>query len=273
MSSQLANHVEKKIRTTDGSGQIGYEVNGSGEKTILCLPSLGDTRRQYEKFIPGLVQAGYRVLATDLRGIGQSEGNFASYELEALVTDIKAILDNENIEKVYLAGCSVSGASAGLFALKYPERVEGLILFSPLMRNGSKFVVWLMTTLLQTPLIGRLVWTTYFKTLYPDSSRPLNPEYLAAVAADAKRPYAMKATAKLSASIRLDERIAQIKSPALIYLGTKDPDFKDVRAEAAKLAQELPQAQIEVMEGVGHYPQREVAESVLVSTLNWLKKH
>lgn len=52
-------------------GQLAYEVAGSGP-VVLCLPSLGDTRREHERLVPALLESGYRVITTDLRGMGQS---------------------------------------------------------------------------------------------------------------------------------------------------------------------------------------------------------
>jgi pimeloyl-ACP methyl ester carboxylesterase len=248
-------------------GKLAYEVTGSGP-AVLCLPSLGDTRREYERLAPALVEAGYRVLVADLRGMGQSRGNFKSHNLSDLANDIAAILDAEGIEKAYLAGCSVSGASVGLFAIEHPERVLGLIMFGPLMHTGSPVVTALLVGTLRIPGVGRAVWNSYFKTLYP--ARPLEPEYFEHVKTNDKLPGAMKSIADMCATPRLDERIAQIKAPTLIYIGSKDPDFKDAQAEIDWIKAKLPQAEIHLLDGFGHYPQRECPELVLPRVKEWL---
>src|SRR5690349_15413414 len=99
------NGIEKKTENKFvevKGGKLAYEVTGSGP-AVLCLPSLGDTCREYERFAPALVEAGYRVLVADLRGMGQSRGQFKSHSLADLASDIGAILDAEGIEKAYLA--------------------------------------------------------------------------------------------------------------------------------------------------------------------------
>jgi pimeloyl-ACP methyl ester carboxylesterase len=248
-------------------GQLAYEVAGNGP-VVLCLPSLGDTRREYERLAPELAESGYRVITTDLRGMGQSRGNFKSHSLRDLVNDIQAILDAEQVKEAFLLGCSVSGASAGLFAIEHPERVAGLVLFSPILRTGSPLMGFVLGSLLRTPGLGRVFWSNYFKSLYP--ARPLEQDYLDHIQVALKQPGAMKSVVDMCLTPRIDNQIAQIRVPTLVYLGTRDPDFKDVRQEAERLKGKLPQAQVVVLEGAGHYPQREFSDRVVPEVVQWL---
>src|SRR5579884_1786545 len=248
-------------------GQLAYEVAGNGP-VVLCLPSLGDTRREYERLAPELAESGYRVITTDLRGMGQSRGNFKSHSLRDLVNDIQAILDAEQVKEAFLLGCSVSGASAGLFAIEHPAHVSGLVLFSPIMRTGPLLTRLLLVSMLRIPGLGRMVWGSYFKTLYP--AKPLEQDYMEHIQTTLRQPGAMKSVADMCMTPRIDNQIAQIRVPTLIYLGTRDPDFKDVRQEAERLKGELPQAQVIVLEGAGHYPQREFSDRVAPEVVQWL---
>lgn len=248
-------------------GKLAYEVAGQGP-AVLCLPSLGDTRREYEFFAPALVEAGYRVISTDLRGMGGSTGNFKSFNIADLCDDITAILDAEKIEKVILVACSVSGASAGLYAADHPERVSGVIMFNPIMHTGNMLMGYLLVGLLKMPVLGRKFWLSYFKKLYP--SRPIEPEYLNQLKEFLNRPGAMKSVAGMCLARRIDNDITRIKVPALIYFGSKDPDFKDPQVEANLVQQKMPSAQVKVLEGLGHYPHREQPQAVLPETLGWL---
>lgn len=266
MTSQTVKGEQKFVAVP--GGRISYEVIGEGP-AVLCLPSLGDTRREYERFTPVLIEEGYRVITTDLRGMGQSRGSFKSHNVRDLANDIKAILDAEGIEKAYLVACSVSGASAGLFAVEQPERVSGLIMFSPIMHTGSRFMTMLLVTLLRTPGLGRVLWSSYFKMLYP--SHPVEKDYLDHIKANIKQPGAMKSIADMSEARRIDGQLTSIKEPALIFFGTKDPDFKSVQAEAEKVRSEMPQAEVIVLDGMGHYPQRECPELVLPKVKEWLR--
>ncbi len=250
-----------------GNGKLSYEVAGNGP-VVLCLPGMGDTRRVYERFVPALLEAGYRVITTDLRGNGQSQGKFSSHNLNDLASDIGAILDAEGVEKAYLAAGSISGASAGLFASQQPQRVLGLILFSPVFDSPSRLMMSLLIAALRLPGLGAPIWGSYFKTLYP--KHPVEADYLAQVKASIGQKGGLKSLTDMLWSRHLDAGIRQIKAPTLIFFGTKDGDFKSVPAEAARVQTELPQARIEILEGIGHYPQREAAEQVIPQTLQWL---
>ena len=264
-----ANKVVVKSIKIEG-GQLEYEVAGREDgPVVLCVPGMADTRREYERFTPALLEEGYRVITADLRGNGGSLGRFKSYTMQDLALDINRILDAEKVEKVYLAACSISCASAGLYAIQQPERVAGLILFSAVFSSGSPFVRYMMGGLLTVPVLGRAFWNGYFPKLYP--LHPAEPDYLAANKANLRQPGAMRSLVRLILTKHLDGEISQIKVPTLIFLGSADPDFKDAGAEAQRVQGMIPQATIKILEGVGHYPQREVPEQVIPVVTDWLK--
>jgi pimeloyl-ACP methyl ester carboxylesterase len=75
----------------------------------------------------------FRVLAPDLRGFGQSQITAFDVEvgvpMEKYATDLVAVLDALGLKQpIVLAGFSMGGYAAWQFALRYPERLRGLIL-------------------------------------------------------------------------------------------------------------------------------------------------
>ena len=70
----------------------------------------------------------YRTIALDTRGHGASPRGQAPFMLTQFVEDLKDFMDRRQIEKAHLLGFSDGGNIALLFALKYPQRVEKLIL-------------------------------------------------------------------------------------------------------------------------------------------------
>lgn len=257
---------EEKFVTVSG-GKLAYVVQGEGP-AVLCLPGMGDIRREYERFTPELVKAGYRVITTELRGNGDSTGQFKSFKLSDLCDDITVILNAEKVEQVMLIACSISGASAGLYAIEHPERVKNLVMFNPIMHTGSRLANLLLAGALYLPGLGKNIWISYFKTLYPN--RPVEPDYLADLKVSLAKPGAIRSLVGMALAPRIDHDIQKIKAPALIFFGGKDPDFKNVQAEADLVQSKLPAAKIKVLEGLGHYPHREQPEAVLPETLEWL---
>jgi pimeloyl-ACP methyl ester carboxylesterase len=77
--------------------------------------------------------AGWRIIAMDCRGHGQTEANLdrARISFTQLAKDLAMLLDSLNIEHAVVGGISMGAGVALAFALARPERVTGLILVRP----------------------------------------------------------------------------------------------------------------------------------------------
>ncbi|WP_373088530.1 alpha/beta fold hydrolase [Sneathiella sp.] len=74
----------------------------------------------------------YRVLRYSLRGHGESEATPGAYDFALLAKDMAAIQDYYGVTKSQIVGLSIGGMIAQEFALRYPERVLGLVISSSL---------------------------------------------------------------------------------------------------------------------------------------------
>ena len=102
--------------TIAGQGFPLVMLHGNGEDHTYF-------KRQMEPF-----SQQYQVIALDTRGHGQSPRGTAPFTLEQFAEDLKDFLDNREIRRCHLLGFSDGGNIAVLFALKYPDYVEKLIL-------------------------------------------------------------------------------------------------------------------------------------------------
>lgn len=98
---------------------------GVGEP-VLLVHGFPDDHTVWRKQIPALVSAGYRVIAPDNRGCGESNmaARMPDYRLPRLVEDLVAILDAFEIKRVRLVGHDWGAVIAWAFAARHPERVE-----------------------------------------------------------------------------------------------------------------------------------------------------
>jgi pimeloyl-ACP methyl ester carboxylesterase len=106
-------------------------VEGEGP-AVLLLHGFPDSSRLWHNQIDALTAAGYRIVAPDLRGFGETdkpEGVDAYFVLNA-IEDLKGILDHLDIEKTHLVGHDFGAASSWVFASLIPERVETLTAIS-----------------------------------------------------------------------------------------------------------------------------------------------
>ncbi|MBX5468509.1 MAG: alpha/beta hydrolase [Thermoleophilaceae bacterium] len=113
-------------------GTIAGEVVGEGPP-VLLLHGLTATRRYVVMGSSYLERHGYRVVAYDARGHGESSPAPApgAYEYSDLVADLGAVMDELGIGRALLAGASMGAHTAVAFAIAHPERVAALVLITP----------------------------------------------------------------------------------------------------------------------------------------------
>ncbi|MGW6282119.1 alpha/beta fold hydrolase [Kribbella sp. NPDC055071] len=100
-------------------------VAGEGVPLVLLHPGIGDSR-SWDPVMPAL--AGRRVVRYDVRGVGRSGAPSEEFSLRQ---DLVSVLDQLELERVVLVGCSMGGGTAIGFALDQPDRVQGLVLLCP----------------------------------------------------------------------------------------------------------------------------------------------
>ncbi|HVN42525.1 MAG TPA: alpha/beta fold hydrolase [Steroidobacteraceae bacterium] len=106
-------------------------VEGSGPD-VLLVHGFPDDHTVWRRQIPVLVAAGYRVIAPDTRGCGDSalDPALEHYRIERLVADLIGVLDALGVAKVRLVGHDWGAVQAWQLALRHPERIDRLIVLS-----------------------------------------------------------------------------------------------------------------------------------------------
>ena len=106
--------------------QLNYTIAGTGFPLVMLHGNGEDHtyfKRQMEPF-----SEQYQVIALDTRGHGRSPRGTAPFTLEQFAEDLKGFLDSREIRRCHLLGFSDGANIALLFALKYPDYVEKLVL-------------------------------------------------------------------------------------------------------------------------------------------------
>lgn len=108
-------------------GGLNFEVTeeGAGEP-LLMLHGFPDSARLWRHQIPVLVEAGFRVIAPDQRGFGNSDKpqEVEAYALGEVLGDVLALLDHFALERVRLVSHDWGAAVGWALAAYHPERVE-----------------------------------------------------------------------------------------------------------------------------------------------------
>ncbi|MGV8858927.1 alpha/beta fold hydrolase [Rhodoglobus sp.] len=252
-------------------GTIAFDERGTGP-LVLLVPGMGDLRSTYRFLAPALAAAGYRVVATDLRGHGDSDASFPSYGDVATASDISALLRKLDAPAV-VVGNSMGAGAAVIAAAETPDLVAGLVLVGPFVRepaSANPFMKLVMRILMARPWAAG-VWKAYLPKLSAGAKPDDFSQYREGVIAALKRPGYARA---FSLTTRTDhvtagESLAAITTPTLVIMGDKDPDFPHPKAEADWISSTLGGTTV-MIEDAGHYPQSQQPEQTTAAILDFL---
>ena len=102
-----------------------YEIHGEGEPLVLIaglgidISMWGTAHEIYKK---------YKVIMFDNRGVGRTDKPEGPYSIELMADDTVGLMNKLGIKRAHIMGVSMGGCIAQTIAIKYPERVNGLML-------------------------------------------------------------------------------------------------------------------------------------------------
>lgn len=165
----------------------------------------------------------YRVIAADTRGHGKSPRGTAGFTIGQFAEDLKKLMDRLDIEKAAVLGFSDGANIAMRFALKYPGRLDALIL------NGGNLDARGIKPSVQLPIeIGYRI-----------------AKLFAGKSEEAKRNMELLGLMVNEPNIRPEE-LRLIKVPALVIAGTRD---MVKRGHTEMIAKSIPNAKLAIIKG------------------------
>jgi pimeloyl-ACP methyl ester carboxylesterase len=112
--------------------QVAEPAGDPGAPAVLLLHGWPDSHRLWRNQVPALTGAGFRAVAPDLRGFGDSDrpGDVAAYGLAHILGDVVGVLDHLGIERAHVVGHDWGAAVAWTLAALLPDRVDHLVALS-----------------------------------------------------------------------------------------------------------------------------------------------
>jgi len=264
-----------------GPVQVHAEVVGSGPDLVLIHGSSGNTR-DFTHSLAGKLAERYRVIVLDRPGHGYT-GRIN--RTGATITQQAALLANAAAQlgahRPIVLGHSYGGAVALAWAVHQPDQLSGLVLV------GAPSQPWTTPLdrryqLLSHPLIGRPMAT--LMTAFVGDARvtealesifapqPVPDGYAAHVGAGLTlRRASLLANAHQRANLlgeitALKPLYSQIAVPVEIVHGRADTTV-GLKIHAEPLAEQLPQARLTPLDGIGHMPQH-VAQPQVIAAID-----
>ena len=261
--------LEAKYLTAPGDlidvAGIRLHVRDTGPKNapaVILLHGFGSSLHTWESWAE-MLSGKYRVVRLDLPGTGLSGADPAGdYSDNRSLQVLAALMDRLQISKASVIGNSMGGRIAWNFAVRYPERIEKLVLIAP---DGFASPGRGYGERPNVPAMAKLVRYVLPKTFlrkslapaYADPSR-LNEEtvtrYHDLMLAPGARD-AMIARMEQTELVDPHPLLSQIKAPTLLLWGERDAMIPVSNAQ--DYAKILPDSTTVILPGLGHVPHEE----------------
>ncbi len=227
--------------------KIYYEVEGEGPPIVFGHGAMGNISMWTGYGYVDMLKDRYKLILMDARGHGKSEKFYirAAYDVEPMVEDVLAVLDDLGIEKTHYWGYSMGGYTGFGLAKYYPQRLLSLILggttpyldddptqphpFTEIMQRGIDAGVEAM-------IESYRIWAG--GTVHPTSAARLRTV----------DPRAMLALIEYSPDEKaIDDVLPTMTMPCLLYIGDQDEPER-----VLAYAKQMPNVSTLVLPGLNH---------------------
>lgn len=251
-----------------------YESHGSGERAVVLVHGLGLNRHSWRWQIPALSQ-GYRVIAYDLHGHGESSVPPEKPSLTLFSEQLRKLLDHLGLERAAVMGFSLGGMIARRFAMDHGGRLWALgILHSAHARDKAAHDA-IQARVLQSAKDGPAATAdAALERWFTEEFRRGHPELMAEVRgwilSNPKQVYAPIYQVLVDGVAELVSPQPPITSPTLVMTG--EDDHGNSPAMSLAIAAEIPGARLVILPGLRHMALAEAPEIVNARLMDFLEQ-
>lgn len=249
--------------------ELFYALSGPDEAPVVVFSnSIGTTLDMWDGLVPALADR-YRCLRYDTRGHGHSPVVDRPIGIADLADDLAGLLDALDIAKAHVVGLSLGGMTAQAFALKYPERLDRLVLMATAAHLPPPEAWRGRAETVRAQGMGAIVeaviprwFTPSFIQQAPDRVAAVRERFLA----NDPRGYARCCEAIAAMDLRGD--ISRIAALTLILAGADDPATPV--AMMAEIRDRIAGAVLHVLPEAAHLLAIEQSETVTATLTRFL---
>ena len=277
---------------------IGFHALADGPADgplVLCLHGFPELGRSWRHQLPALASAGYRAVAPDLRGYGETELR-GPFDLPTLVGDVAGLVAVLGRERAVVMGHDWGGAVAWSVAARRPSVVERLVVLncpppqilaramvrSPAQLRRSWYVLFFQLPWLPERRMAANAAEVVARALVGGSHRreAWTREEVNAYRAAFARPGRAKAAIdwyragfRRSVRPRRGRACATVAAPTLVLWGVEDRFLGRELVTLERLRDAFSEGNVPsvvLIEDAGHFVQNEAPERVNDELLRWL---
>jgi 3-oxoadipate enol-lactonase len=240
-------------------GDLYVDDQGNADEPVALLwPSLFNDHRMWRYQITPLRAAGWRTLALDPPGHGQSKGLRRDFTMDECAAAALQVLDALNVHTpVVVLGTSWGGMIAPRIALRAPDRVRGIVLFNTTAESATLFdraKNTLLTWMLAIGLLDKVVDGMIVSLNFSPETRRLKPE-LGAELRSNFRSWNRRGVIHTVRSVLVDRdstlhALRNVTAPALVVSGKEDTILPS--SHSRRIAERLPKARHVEVAGAAH---------------------
>lgn len=218
--------ISQSVRACDIS--MGYTVIGEGHPLVL-ITGYSATMDMWDPLLIKELSSRYKVILFDNRGMGRTSASARPFSVELFVEDTVGLMDALKIKKAHILGWSMGTFIAMELALKYPDRVDSLVLYAGACGWKGKDVIEassdVSSALMDLSGSGEDRSKRLINILFPQKWLEDHPDFLQNLP-HPKIPPSIENIKRQGRAIDMwagvCDRLAGISQPALFITGTED---------------------------------------------------
>lgn len=268
----LAQTASQDKTITVFGAKIRYlEAGDAAKPTVILLHGLGANAESWQ-FNIAAIAANYHVIAPDQVGFGKSDKPLIKYRVGTFVDFLDKFMSELKIEKATLIGNSMGGWVSALMAVKYPNRVEKIVLADAagLLPSGEINFdeIYQLNNSTRDEIRANL--KRIFANQAYSQNEAIVEQFMTAriTTGDGYTINSLIESIKRKEDF-VDARLGEIKKPTLIIWGKQDGLIPV--ADAATFNKGIAGSQIIVFDQCGHVPQVEKAADFNKEVLKFLE--
>jgi pimeloyl-ACP methyl ester carboxylesterase/DNA-binding winged helix-turn-helix (wHTH) protein len=260
-SETIAHDAAAPIRYTQRDDlNIAYQVTGTGPPDLVLVAGfvshlmLDWTERRHAHFLRRLGTFS-RLIRFDKRGTGMSDRPGDLPDLETRMGDLVAVMDAARSERAVLFGYSEGGPMSILYAATYPERVDGLVIYSSYARRlWAPDYPWGFRPEERARYAEQLeadwAWEADMRHMCPNADEEL-ARWWGERCRAATSPGAARALIEMNSLVDVRDVLGSVQAPTLVLHRRDDIDSRV--EEGRYLADRIPGATFVELDGADHF--------------------